>query len=246
MNIKKFLNKKIFLSFFSLSLCFVCVGFFSNGSSRYNKNPDLSKKIVGSEGDRYSIAHLKSFDQVVYFSDLIIKGQVIGDSIQESKRLEYVLETDKIEQLPEIPVSLVKIKVNEIIKGNIDGEEILLLQEGLVNDDTSLETKVKKDDNYIFFLIKDKFEDQDVYIAYRKEVGLMKMNNKNKSFLTKGIDNKNDKSTTFSLSKEEELAKYDDIDVQIIEEDIISSLDKTQDISVEDAYDLYYNLELNY
>ncbi len=219
---------------FCIILCCVCVGFFNRGSSPYNQNPNLSRKVVGSERDTYYMAPLKSFDTVVFFSDLIIKGHVVGEPIQDQKTIEYALISSKNGHLPEIPVSLVKVNIDEVFKGDITENEIILLQEGIVGDDESLETKVKNDGEYIFFLLKSEFKGNDIYIAYRKEVGIMKVEKASKNNIT-----------TYSLSREPLLTRYDDIDIKILLNDISTSLNRTKNISVKDAYELYYDMSLD-
>ncbi len=248
--IRYLFSKRIFIIVPFLCVSFMFIGFSSNTNSRYNKSPDLSKKIVGSENDKYFMTNLESFDQVVYFSDLIVKGHVIGEPIQEYKSLDYISLNEKVNEVPQIPVSLVNFKIDEVIKGDIQSDEIVVLQEGLVYNDNSLETKLYEDGSYILFLISTEFEGKNVYSAYRKEVGIVKLNESDINTNSKSISLFSDSNdeldvTTYSLSKDLEMSKYDDIPINIIEEDIQTSLDATDDLSYDDAVKKYYGFELD-
>jgi hypothetical protein len=90
-NIKTYIKKgKIMkntnIKFLLIFTCFIVIIFSAcnhKSTSRYNENPDLTNKVVGSkEGfiDRWS---LDSFDDVLYSANCVIIGEVIEDDIVE-------------------------------------------------------------------------------------------------------------------------------------------------------------------
>lgn len=210
-------NKMMFIGIaaaFLLSVGFLVTNVSIN-DGKYNSLPDVSSKIVGSESDMAYRLPITSLEQLTQSADLIITGKVETDGV--TKQVKMNVEEDasskafaeKYEKkypekkfITSYSVAATQIKVDNVIFGDKNLKGITLLQNGKAGNDL-LETKVKNGDKV--FLILKKTEGDNTYTSIAIEDGIFTIDAKNK---------------LLSLSKNELVAKYDGIDVGVLERDI--------------------------
>lgn len=211
----------LLVALFTISSCIISIG-----PHRYNMSPDLDSKVVGSKyAGSYTIP-VPSIEDLKNHSDIIIIGEVIQSATMtfnkdfEDGSAIRSAEKTLLKKLWEggatggkvYSIAVSKIKVDKVIYGNLDDKEISLIQPGIIESDM-IETKVKVGDKMFFFL--NKSVEKNVNNAYRtcaSEVGLfiIKPNNE-----------------LLSLSDNKVFAKYDGINIDILLEDLSSTMKDT-------------------
>ncbi|MCL2679792.1 MAG: hypothetical protein FWF18_05920, partial [Dehalococcoidia bacterium] len=124
-----------------ISVVVVCLAMISvtacssPNESRYNPNPDVSGKVIGSDNDFISRVIPVILNDVLYSSNCVIIGEVLDDNVVESK-LEVPWGT-----MPWYH-TIASVKVLETISGEPPSSDIISYRQGGVGD--SYQTKVKK------------------------------------------------------------------------------------------------------
>lgn len=166
-------------------------------ASRYNENPDVSKKIIGSDNGFISKFMPPNLETILANSTVVIMGEV--------------LEDDNVYTFPAISPdedelgigTIAKVKVIETIAGTQPSEEIISYYQCGAPKTDNLQTKVKKGQKCIFILKY--FEDKDYYYSAAMEEGIFMVDENNE---------------LLSMSKQKFCAKYDGIKKDILIEDI--------------------------
>ncbi len=203
---------KIILCICLLMLSSVSLTLFKfDSETLYNSNPNVASKVVGSENLSGYIVPLQSVDDLVSKSDLIVIGEIMSDAVTIKRPYEPSDEAkSKLNTLyPEAQnkfnfnVAQVTVQIKEVLYGDTSLSEIKFNQLGNAGND-SLQTKVKKNERVVLALKKVTGTD-DTYasICFEECVFDIKPNNK-----------------LLSFSKNMAFAKYDDIDLNILENDI--------------------------
>ncbi len=132
--------------------------FLNRDTSRYNENPDLSQKIVGSKVFNNSGDSLpnETIEDIFDFTEYIIVGEVVSDGVADQFNMFGDNEVSKADLEagidPYIPCTITKIRVEESILGDIpEGSEISFFQLGVPESDGG-QTKVKKGERLVMGL----------------------------------------------------------------------------------------------
>lgn len=209
-------TKFIISSFLAMIFMATAVIALNNNAISYNTNPNVNDKVIGSELFSASRIAPESLDDVLKHADLVVIGTVVSESkLLKKSYLTSELQDlgDKVKDLSKqekeltFNVSQVEIKVHEVIHGNIDTKTILFNQLGSPESD-DFQTKVKNGEKILFVL---KMSDDGTYASVDFEEGLFKI-----------LDN----DTTMSMSKNLNIAKYDDIHQDILVKDIKNYFEK--------------------
>lgn len=209
------MKKKIILIIPAIILLFSVTTYF-NGNHKYNENPDLSKKIVGSKSLIMERLPITNMDQITQGADLIVIGKVITSP--ENTQIEFPFGNEDMKKhameksngkIPKVNLACSKIKIQEILYGNSSSDVITLAQVGNSESDIG-ETKVKKEDKMLFILQRHP-DEPNKYSSVEAEEALFKIDNNNK---------------TLSLSDNKFTSRYDDIDCEILKNDIKSAKKK--------------------
>ena len=162
--------------------------------SRYNSNPDISGKVIGSNAGLMSRVRPQILDDVFAEATCVIIGEVIEDDL--------VVETSL--SIGSVYHNIARVRVIETISGEPPtGEIIYYRQLGTPGSDT-LQTKVKSGQTYVF--IVKYFEEIDQYMATAFEESIFYIDSDNK--LT-------------SMSNQLFCARYDGIDIGVFREDAV-------------------------
>lgn len=183
--------------------------FYLSNSSKYNQNPDISGKIVGSKDLLMDTMPMTSVDDLTKYADLIVIGKVISPAVDTE--IEFPFPNEDLKQsamkgyskVPTVALACSRIQIEETLYGESKSDIITLAQLGKANNNRG-ETKVKNGDRMLFILQKH-HDKTDVYSSALAEDGL---------FI---IDN-NDKVT--SLSDNMFTSRYDGISKDILKADI--------------------------
>jgi len=170
---------------------------------RYNPNPDLSKKIVGSNNSFMSRMMPQILYDVYASSTCVIIGSVLDDSTVVPTELESVSGFSS-----KIYHTIASIRVLETVSGTAPSSDIIRYRQ-IGSDDYILQTKVKKGETCVFILKY--FQDIDQYMATAFEESIFYLDGNNR--LT-------------SMSDQLFAAKYDGIDLRILLEDIQEMQDR--------------------
>ncbi|GEM_PF-3224591 len=202
------LNKKnIVLSFAGLIMIGVFIVYLTSTSeSRYNQSPDISSKYIGSDDIHFGAKHVyQSLEEIMRASDLVVAGTVLDEGVTKTKKFPLDSALDQKNQenqrkAPRYSIAQTKIDIEEVWSGETNKETILFNQIGIAGDD-KMQTKVKKGQQVVLFLVEN---DDGTYASMGFEDGVFIVkNNKLKS-----------------LSKNLVVAKYDEIDVHTLKEDV--------------------------
>ncbi|HEX9062044.1 MAG TPA: hypothetical protein VF941_17855 [Clostridia bacterium] len=205
----------IFIFILAITVCIAAFekSSFTSGNEKvvYNMNPDNSKKVVGSKSFDATAFRLisKSLEDILKNTDLIFVGTVDSDGVTTQEDIPFPNEEAKEMMLKKNPnmdtaydITFTNIKIERILFGDKPASKTITLgQPGKAGND-SCETKVKKGDRMLFMVRK---ISQDKYGTADSENAL---------FL---IDN-NSKLT--SLSDNITVAKYDGLDLKVLENDL--------------------------
>ena len=109
-------------------------------TTKYNENPDLSKKVVGSKNLTSAVVDpIKTMEELVGYSEYIIIGNVLRDIKEEEvnpygsdeRGEEMKKQAEEIGQYVPLTVTVSKIKILEVLQGNLEaGMEIKLVEPG--------------------------------------------------------------------------------------------------------------------
>lgn len=126
---------------------------------RYNKNPDVSGKVVGSNSMSSILDRERARDvgDLLALSDLVVVGEVVSDGIDHIQALTYpeFFPSKELEEKagsPTYTLSVSTIRVKQVLVGNSSQETFDLTQMGTAGNDLVGETKVKRGETYVFFL----------------------------------------------------------------------------------------------
>ena len=181
-----------------------------NNEVGYNKNPEVSSKIVGSELVNASRIAPESLDDILKHADVVIIGKVDSKAMlikkpfinDELKALEEkVIAASEEDRKLTFNISQVEVKVQEVVYGDVDSKTILFNQLGMPEND-DYQTKVKNGQKMLFVLKKN---DDGTYASVDFEEGLFEL-----------LDNE----TSLSMSKNPNIAKYDNVNQDILFNDI--------------------------
>lgn len=178
--------------------------------SEYNLNPDVSKKVVGSEVLLMEKISPSSIDQITDDADLVVIGKVISGPVDTEIDFPFdnedmkksALEASK-GKMPKVALACSKIKIEEILQGESSSDIITLAQFGKSTNDNG-ETKVKEGNRMILSLQRHP-DDPNKYSSTNAEEGL---------FI---ID---DNGKTLSMSDNKFTSRYDGIDYNILKRDM--------------------------
>lgn len=152
--------------------------------------------------------------------DVIIRGTVVSDDKEvivslsdgTTANLEQKFNSKYPDKTFGYNTTQATVNIDKVLFSNVEGlkngDSITFSQMGNYETD-EMQTKVKKDKKYVFFL---KFDaERNVYASVAFEEGLFEIDDNNKSR---------------SLSKNKELSKYDGIDLSVLEDDIAKAINK--------------------
>ncbi len=182
-------------------------------TSRYNENPDVSSKIIGSLDSSGTRFPPKSMEELIDRSEFIVIGTVTTDAInikrpiRSGTPLDQKFE-DKFNKTPTYTTAAVQVQVEEVLYGEIDQQEITYSQLGNAKSH-SKQTKVKKRDQVVLFLKKSQEDGRYTSIAFEEGVFTILPENK-----------------LLSQSPYKFAAKYDEISLDILKEDVASIVNK--------------------
>jgi len=213
--------KKVIVSIFLFVLTVISASSifaFYDTPVKYNDNPDLSGKVVGSlKNDFLCRYRAETMEVLLEQADLIIEGEVVSDGTTKTEYFSLGDEAaeEKLEKMfpgksaPAYNVTSSQIKVNRVLYGDVDTDTIELHQFGSAGSDNG-ETKVRKGRKMIFILRKHP-DKENVYSSVDFEDGLFEVDEDNK---------------LLSLSDNMLTAKYDGLDAKTLEKDISKALKK--------------------
>ncbi|MWC31050.1 hypothetical protein [Paenibacillus sp. MMS18-CY102] len=180
-----------------------------NGIVKYNTNPDVSSKVIGSELFKGYRLPIKSLSQLTEKADLIVIGTVVDEGKIVKVSMSDGQSTDPLQAKLEstggefsFDTAQQTIKIHEVLYGDPELKEITYSQLGVIGNDDG-QTKVKQNKKYLFVLKKDPI--RDVYASVSFEEGLYQVDD-------------NDKVK--SLSANLELSKYDTLDLKTLKDDL--------------------------
>ncbi len=181
--------------------------YLAENNDRYNTNPNLDNKIVGSHSGPFYVIPMSSLNQLVGLSDLVIIGEVATDAVKTKRLAESGTPLDqkfidKFDKPNTYTTADVKIKVKKVLHGSTDESTIIYAQLGVPNS-YSLQTKVHKNDNVVLFLKRDPNDGHYASVSFEEGVFLLDEHNK-----------------LLSQSVNKVLAQYDGISLDVLEEDI--------------------------
>jgi hypothetical protein len=151
-------------------------------ATRYNANPDLSKKVVGSKSEMLDPVIPQSFEDVVAYASDVIIGTVIDNGALGAFSISGIKEIDQAYAdatgLSSIACTLTSIKVEKVIMGDIDADStITYFQVGKPGSD-DCQTKVKMGE-YILIMLRPS-DTKNVYFAGNGEESVFYINESNK------------------------------------------------------------------
>ena len=226
------MNKKLIISIvgcLALSLCAVGTYLFTSYSTNsastnlaYNENPDVSKKVVGSNELLASKMAPVSIDDITKYADLIVIGTVV--SKPTNKQIDFPFPNDEMKkgamgtskEVPKVNLACTQIKVSEVLYGklrNANSNEITLAQIGQAGNDSG-ETKVVNGQKYLLVL-QNHPDDINRYSSAIAEEGIFKINSKKAKSILGSIE-----ETTTSLSDDKFTSRYDDVSLDVLKKDI--------------------------
>lgn len=163
-----------------------------------------TNRIVGSKMQesfiRFSWEQFKDADHLMSFSDLVLTGTVLDDGNNIEDEFPQSFEDEEKQKYFR---STRSIKIDEILFGEYNAEEILFEQMGKADSDIG-ETKVKKGDKVLLFLEANKYG----YSAVGQEQGIFVI--------------KSDKAISLSDNMDI-INKYDNRDDNLVKDDIIKA-----------------------
>lgn len=180
------------------------VGLISSCSENevYNMNPDTSKKVIGSKSLLLDRLPIENTEQLMRFSDLV----VIGNVVSEGKLITETIGTEEVFKAKGADINIelteIDVKIDKILYGKVSSDIIKIVQVGKPNSDIG-ETKIKKNKKVLLVLSKDN-DKENIYSSVDFENGIFEI-----------IDNK-----LMSYSDNKNIAKYDNISVDILIKDI--------------------------
>lgn len=209
--------KKI-LTVFGVLVVLVGIGVGGNTyiqENRYNLNPDVSYKIVGSKDVPMEIDTIDNIKKLTQYGDAIVVGKIVS----QPKEIKYNYTTG-YEELDKdikgdignnlyVKLTVSEVEIEEILCGEVNSSKINLAQVGTIEGDRG-QTKVKYGDKMLM-IIKQFRNDKTMYSPAIAEDGLFIIRPDN---------------TTYSLSDNLFTSKYDNINYKILKEDIIKQLKK--------------------
>lgn len=192
-----------------LILCILAMTACQSSGHRYNENPDVSRKYVGSDHGIIDRELPVSFDHLLVSATTVIIGEVLEDDIlytfdpfgsgtPNSEKIALLRNSGK--------GTIAKVKVLETIAGAKPSQEIVdYYQLGEPKNDLN-QTKVKTGQKCVFILRYSENKKRYSSTSYEDGVFLLEENNK----LT-------------SMSDKPFCARYDGIDLDILIEDVNNS-----------------------
>jgi len=201
----RYKKKIIVSSVIILSLLTVAASVFlfhgntSRVEARYNLNPDVSQKTVGSRNSYLTRLMPQLLDDVIYDSTCIVVGKVVDDEVTEVTKLEY----------GSIYHNIASVEIIELISGQMPSSEVIRYRQlGMAGSDM-LQTKVERGGTYIFILKY--FDDVDQYMATAFEESIFHVSENNR---------------LYSMSDQLFCAKYDGIELSTFIEDATAIMER--------------------
>ena len=178
----------------AIALAVVFWGNKPNNENRYNPNPDVSSKVVGSNNGFMTRIMPVILDDVLFNATCVIIGEVVDDGI---------LESSLQENSGGISHTIAKIRVIDTISGIAPSRDIISYRQIGRPGSDMLQTKVKKGEACVFVL--QYFHDLDQYLATSFEESVFYLDENN---------------MLVSMSDQLFCAKYDGINILTLSEDV--------------------------
>ncbi|MCL1807374.1 MAG: hypothetical protein FWG31_06700 [Oscillospiraceae bacterium] len=201
----------LIFSFISVCILLLSITLFSQqendmyaDESRYNMNPDVSGKVVGSRNGLMTRITPVILDDVLAEATCVVIGNVIDGGLAISTNIGMGSGYEGT-----IYHTITKVQVLETIVGKPPESKIINYRQLGIPDDDMWQTKVEKEKTYVFILKYFKELDQYMATAFEESLFMVDKNNK----LT-------------SVSDRLFCAKYDGIDLGVFTEDAIISKER--------------------